>query len=114
MATARSTSIASGTVLASPVMRTDDATDPSGLRWVPCGTGTRRVADAGTSVRVGDAHFAFEAVGVPEEERQDGTEVGHEVVSRTPRPQPAPDGLEGLQRPGLQGQVIDATPPEHR
>ena len=76
--------------------------------------GAGRMELAGHEVGVGHAHLALEPVGVAEEQAEDGTEVGDETVGRTAIDEPLADGVERLDRSGVQGQVVDAAPPEHR
>ena len=69
--------------------------------------------DTRDSVGILDTHFALEPVGVPEEEAQHRAEVGDEVVGRPPLHEAFADGLEGLERGGLQGKVVEAAAAEH-
>ena len=65
-------------------------------------------------VGIQDADFAFETVGVREEETQDLTEVGDEAVGRACLNQPVARRLERFQALGLQADVVDAAAAEHR
>jgi hypothetical protein len=46
---------------------------------------------AGLRVRVRDAHLALESVRIPEEQAEDGSEVGDEPVGRAALDEPAPN-----------------------
>jgi hypothetical protein len=69
--------------------------------------------DARLSIRIGDAHLGFEAVGVAEEEAQDVSEVGHEAVGRPALNEPCADRVERLDRGSFERKMIEATPTEH-
>ena len=61
-----------------------------------------------------DAHLTLEAVRVAEEVAEDGTEIGDEVITGAPGDQPVPDLVKRVERRGLQPEMVDAAPPEHR
>src|SRR5919112_5871122 len=92
-----------------------DSTDPGstllGSRSLWCGVAgsgrARGVEDARLGVRVGDQDLPFEPVGIPEEEAQDRPEVRDEPVAGSTRHETVPDGLERLERGGLQPEVVD-------
>ena len=94
-----------------PLRRLDLLHDPAGYAH---GAGAGRVATPGNGVGVRHAHLALEAVGVAEEEAEDRAEVGDELVGRAPGDEPVADLLERLERRGLQRQVVEPAPPEHR
>ena len=61
--------------------------------WETTGAGAWRMHDAGHLIWVCHAHFAFEPVGVTEEDAEHRSEVGDEVISCTSCLQPLPDGF---------------------
>src|SRR5215471_19641950 len=87
----------------------------SGLaRGVSGGGRAGRVVHPGHGVGVLDAHLALQAVRVSEEDAEDGAEIGDEVIAGAPGDQPVPDLVERVDRRGLQSEMVDAAPPEHR
>jgi hypothetical protein len=80
---------------------------------VPSCRSAGRVADAGLGVGVGHADLGFEAVGVTEEEAEDGTEVRNESVRRARGHESVARGLERGEVVGLERDVVDATPAHH-
>lgn len=73
----------------------------------------RRVHLPGHGVGVAHADLAFEAVGVGEEEREQGAEVGHETVAGAALDQAPADLAEGLERGRLEADVVEAPAAEH-
>ena len=69
---------------------------------------------SGHQVGVLDADLALESVGIPEEQAEHRPEVGDEVVGRTAGHEPVTDGLEGLERGRLHGEMVEAATLEHR
>src|SRR5215470_6162051 len=78
------------------------------------GGSARRISRSGDGVGVLNAHLTLEAVRVPEEDAEDGTEIGDEVITGAPGDQPVPDLVKSVERRGLQPEMVDAAPPEHR
>jgi hypothetical protein len=66
---------------------------------------------SGHGVGVLDAHLALEAVRVPEEDAEDGAEIGDEVITGAPGDEPVPDLVERVERRGLQPEMVDAARP---
>ena len=64
--------------------------------------------DIGPRRRVLHAHLGLQTVGVPEEEAEDGAEVGDEAVAGATGDQSRPDDVECLPRRGLEAWMIDA------
>src|SRR5262249_10394953 len=75
---------------------------------------TLRVVDTGLRVGVLHADLALEAIRVTEADAEDRTEVRHEAVAGAAGDEPVADGLERVERIGVQRQVVDAATPEHR
>ena len=89
---------------------TPERTTTSGSASRACLVGSMRRAPR----RIRHADLALEAVGVAEEDAQDLSEVGHEVVRRAAGHEPITNRLERLDRIRLQREVIDAATAEHR
>ena len=81
---------------------------------VPSSASAGRIHDAGLPIGVLNAHFAFETIGIAPEKAEEWTEIGDEVIGNAFGHEAIADRFECLERLGLQGQVVDATPAEHR
>ena len=68
----------------------------------------------GHGVGVLDAHLTLQAVGVAEKDAEDGAEIGDELIAGAPGDQPVPDLVERAEGSGVQPEVVDAAPAEHR
>src|SRR5688572_25091187 len=69
--------------------------------------------DVWLGVRVRDDDLALEPVRVDEEHRQDGPEVGDEVIGGAAGHEAAPDLFERVDRGGLKSHVVEAPSTEH-
>ena len=61
---------------------------------------------SGHRVGVLNAHLTLEAVRVSEEDAEDRTEIGDEVIAGALGNQPVPDLVERLDRRGLQSEMV--------
>ena len=72
------------------------------LGGVTGGGSARRIVHPGHGVGVLNAQLTLKAVRVTEEDAEDGTEIGDELIAGPPGNQPVPDLVERLDRRGLQ------------
>ena len=72
-----------------------------------------RIHDAGLPIGVLNAHFAFETIGIAPEKAEKWTEIGDEVIGNAFGHEAIADRFECLERLGLDGEVVDASSPEH-